>query len=343
VHKNGVFKQVLAEKEDLHQILSASQLSTDTYLHETINSPTPPDIDFFLSTSTDCRGKWGVYVLVLRKEGCIPLIYIGSGTASQDSVLVRWRQYDAVDFNAPLMPKYVGEALSQGYKIVHKGVLLWCPVPCAADVPRTRLVFVAIEATLSFLFWAMKSRTRDYKMGACCPWKREAFTYGGLCSHNALTEMVCGNFDLTREQLEAIAAEVREKNRLYHIDYYQKMRAEDLEGLRARMREADVRYRENSHDKFLAKQRRFDEKRKESKQYFCAVCNVTCTKQWELDRHNGSRRHLKNVAQANAGVVKNYRCEVCNYSCIKPSHLDMHNRGMRHKERVAKATASIPT
>lgn len=35
-------------------------------------------------------------------------------------------------------------------------------------------------------------------MGACCPWKREAFTYRGLCNHNALADLVKGEFDVTK-------------------------------------------------------------------------------------------------------------------------------------------------
>ena len=191
----------------------------------------------------------------------------------------------------------------------------------------------------------MRSKEKDYNMGACCPWKREEFTYHGLCSHNAMIEMILGDFDLTGEQLEHIAAEVKEKNRLYHINYYQNMKAADPEGLSARQREADVRYRNNSHDKSLAKQRRFDEKRKESKQYFCEVCQVACTKQYELDRHNASSNHLKKVAKANAGIVgSKYRCDICGVDCHKLSHYTKHINGTRHKQRAAKAaksTASI--
>lgn len=41
----------------------------------------------------------------------------------------------------------------------------------------------------------------------------------GLCSHNPLHKDVSGNFDLSAEQLQAIAAEVKEKNRVYHAEH----------------------------------------------------------------------------------------------------------------------------
>lgn len=40
-----------------------------------------------------------------------------------------------------------------------------------------------------------------------------------MCSHNPLFEDVSGNFDLSAELLEAIAAEVKKKNRVYQAEY----------------------------------------------------------------------------------------------------------------------------
>jgi len=40
---------------------------------------------------------------------------------------------------------------------------------------------------------------------------RDSFSYRGLCSHNALPEGIAGNFDLTPEQVKALAALVKEK------------------------------------------------------------------------------------------------------------------------------------
>lgn len=93
-----------------------------------------------------------------------------------------------------------------------------------------------------------------------------------------------------------------------------------------------------SNGKALAKQQRHKVKAKASKKYYCEVCELACTKKYEFERHNVSRRHLNNVKKANSGVVKNYRCEICSYACTKPIYLEMHKAGKRHLQRVAKAS-----
>ena len=72
----------------------------------------------------------------------------------------------------------------------------------------SRLLFVAMEAALSFLFWAMKSQDKDYGMSTYCPWPRGSISYDGLCSRDPLIEMVVGNFDLSSEQLEAVLTQL---------------------------------------------------------------------------------------------------------------------------------------
>jgi hypothetical protein len=100
----------------------------------------------------------------------------------------------------------------------------------AATLPL-RMLVVAIEAVFSFLFWAMRSRTRDCKMGSCCPWERDKFSYDGLCSHNPLSESVRGEFELTAEDLIAIAADKRERHRednQRNIDNQKRQKAEKV-------------------------------------------------------------------------------------------------------------------
>lgn len=106
------------------------------------------------------------------------------------------------------------------------------------------------------------------------------------------------------------------------------------------MREASARYSENSHDKVLAKGRRYSAKAKASKKYYCDVCELECTKKYECERHNASRRHLSNIAKAKSGVVKKYRCDICSYSCLKQSRLKTHKLGERHRQRLAETESS---
>lgn len=81
---------------------------------------------------------------------------------------------------------------------------------------------MAMEAAFSFLFWSMQPSNKDYGMSACCPWPRDSFLYGGLCSHAPLIESVRGHFDLSSEQLEALAVEVKERTRNRMADYVPK-------------------------------------------------------------------------------------------------------------------------
>lgn len=132
-------------------------------------------------------------------------------------------------------------ALEDGYEVTHRGLLAWCSQPPPGKVPRFRLLFYAIEATFSFYFWAMKRKDIDYGIGACCPWPLGVFTYNGLCSHNALRDMIRGQFNLTTEQLEALSALAKERpkeqDKLWRAKYRKRKRELDPEGYGAHIRE----------------------------------------------------------------------------------------------------------
>jgi hypothetical protein len=68
-----------------------------------------------------------------------------------------------------------------------------------------------MEATFSYVFWAMRTTKRDYGMSQICPWPLDTFEYNGLCSHCSLREGVSGDFDLTPEEIEATAAKLKQR------------------------------------------------------------------------------------------------------------------------------------
>lgn len=262
-----------------------------------MQSATPPTIDFFESLPAIFWGVWAVYVLVLTKPGCIPLIYVGTGTRGRkEGASQRLDSYDRLEWS--MLPRFVAAALRDGYQITHKGTLAWAPVPTPGQIPKTRLLFLALEATFSFLFWAMKSRDKDYNMGSCCPWPRSSFTYGGLCSHNALWEKPAGDFELTEEQLEEMAAEAKEKKRKADKAYHDKQRRDGVERVRQRQREADRRF--SKTEKGRAKRTRRRERNKAAKHFYCKPCDYTGHDATRLRRHNASERHRKKVAAAAA-------------------------------------------
>jgi len=79
---------------ELFEIASSASISFCPGLKEALESPTPPDVDFFKSLVTDFVGRWGIYALVLKKQGAKTLIYIGSATNDLTGVRGRFYTYN---------------------------------------------------------------------------------------------------------------------------------------------------------------------------------------------------------------------------------------------------------
>jgi hypothetical protein len=339
--KNPIINQFLTSEVIISELCTAASLTFCAGLYETIQANSPPSIEFFKRIPTENSQRWGIYAVVLEKPGAVPLIYIGSGTNATDGVKTRLNQYNRLDVLT--MPRFVDAALKDGFQIVHKGLLMWCPIPSATDRPRYRLLFIAIEATFCFLFWALKTRKPDHYMSSCCPWPLSSFSYGGLCSHSPLKEGIYGNFDLSAEQLEAIATEVKDKKRAHNHRMFVRERTLKPEHYKERTSRNGRLYRERWREKSLAMKERSRKKKKESKQLYCTLCGVSCASSYELTRHNASKRHLLKVAKEESGVVNKYRCDICSFSAAYPCLLERHCQGMRHLQKLAavKSTESI--
>lgn len=155
---------------------------------DVMQAESPPEVNFFRNLpSHDCR-CWGVYALTLEKPGMIPQIYIGTGTGARYGVHSRFTAYDRID--ASVIAENVLKAIRDGYKITHKGLLAWSPLPSAANVPKAHVLFLAMETSSSLSFWTMRSRKPDYRLLPHCLWPLSSFTYAGLCSHSPLIEGV---------------------------------------------------------------------------------------------------------------------------------------------------------
>jgi hypothetical protein len=261
-----------------------------------------------------------VYVLVYRKPGFEPLIYIGSGTAA-NGLRARLSEHRT----GSVVPKHVKAAVKAGYKLRHIRVLGHCPIPTAANIPVYRTITVALEAALSAVFWPMVRTDKDYGFAHVCPWPLDSFDYGGLCGHNPLMESVHGDFDFTPEQLEEIAAATRAKNRAYQHDYGKALLANPTEAYK----ETQARNRVKQAPVTKARQKASVE----SKKYYCAACNVACRDKATLTRHNGTPRHQRRVARGNGS----YHCDLCNISFRYESAINAHNKCKSH---LAKARAS---
>lgn len=59
-------------------------------------------------------------------------------------------------------PRYAEGALNIGYVVSNIGLLASLPNPELENFTLHRYVILALEATLTFMFWAMYSKTQDY-------------------------------------------------------------------------------------------------------------------------------------------------------------------------------------
>lgn len=349
VTMNILFKKYFFDLDILAETASDAGISHYPGLLKALQGEEPPHVSFFttLPLPAGLWTKWAVYVIILKAPDGTVLVYIGSGTNAADGVQHRFVTYNkSGDYTESepkksALPEYMKEAIAQGCKVIHKGLLAWCRKPSYKDVARFRLLFGAMEAAFSFHFWAMKRRDMDYGRGDCCPWSREDFDYSyyGLCSHSSLNDFIKGNFDLTPEEIESLVVSAEEQRRRHNAKQYKRIRELDLEGYRARVRRNSATYRQNSADKKRANEERFRAKAKDEKRHYCNTCGVACTGAWELQRHNGSRRHKLAVKRQANGKLK-YHCFICDSYFTHPCHLERHKQSKRHLEKVAMATAS---
>ena len=148
---NPVFGLVLSDESVAETIFLDSSLEFAPGLLECLQSNSPPTIAWFKSLPINVGKYWAVYCLSLEKPGHEPEIYIGSGTDKSDGVRGRFRNYD----NGRLLPRFVEDALEEGYSIVHKGILCSAPIPSAQLRFRLRVLFLALECTFAWALWAM--------------------------------------------------------------------------------------------------------------------------------------------------------------------------------------------
>jgi hypothetical protein len=128
--------------------MSDSLLAFAPGLLDVLQANVPPSIAYFKSLPTYCKKLWAVYVIVFEKRRYRPKIYIGNSTHSESGVYQRLRQYDSM-IN---VPKDVRAALDDGYKITHKALLCWAPLPKAAARFPLRVLFLVLETAFSIVF-----------------------------------------------------------------------------------------------------------------------------------------------------------------------------------------------
>jgi hypothetical protein len=159
-------------------------------------------------------------------------------------------------------------------------------------------LFLVLEATFAFVFWAMRATTDDiYGATGVQRWARSEFEYDGLCSHCSLAEGAQGDFGLTSEELTAQAAEFAQRR----ADYFRTWRTTDKARDTAQYKAKAIKNRNNY-----------------------------------LKAHPGVQKAADKKAQAKAVATKKHYCAVCDHAFIKKAKLTAHLAGPKHAAKAAK-------
>ena len=86
-------------------------------------------------------------------------------------VTIRTNQYKP---GSSTLPRYVRRKLEKGFKITHIGMLVWIPLPRAGLVPRTRGLFLLLEAVFAIIFHAVIEMSTDGYVVSILLWPRQS-------------------------------------------------------------------------------------------------------------------------------------------------------------------------
>jgi len=328
--KNSLFDRFFTSLSLLEAIAKEASLTFAPGLLEVVQAAAPPTIAYFKSLPTAPLTGFGVYAIVLEKRGQRSRLYIGSATSASQGLRRRMRDYEERERT----PRFVGDAYAEGFEIAHKGLLCWTPLPGPVAVPVRRLLIVALEAVLTYMFWALKATKGDYGMGHICLWDRSTLTYGGLCSHSSLYEGVQGDFDLSPEQLEENAIHNELKRIVLKAqnatNYHYKQMVVNYDDYIGKAGARVAKFRVTKPGQYLVTANARAEKALDEKTYHCKTCDLSFTTQHSLNDHVVSLKHSRKVTGAGA-----HYCVACNITFHNKSNATRHNKQDGHKRKVA--------
>jgi hypothetical protein len=306
----------------LSALYNAAQLTFCPGLLDTICMVAPPTFVWFKSLSSSIPIKrWGIYVLVLKKPGCTPGIYIGSGTDSRNGL--SGRLYGHLRGDA--CPFHVDKAKRDGFTITHMAVLVSCPIPAPADRPRIRVLLLLLEAAFTCIFWSLRRRDQPYGCEHLAPWSLDLYSWDGLCSHSPITESAevrKGDLQFSHEQLNQMATITEDKERTYQSNYQKALRTNPTPQYTASVKAKNAKHypatKRRQQDAIL------------NKTFHCSVCDVSCRDAASLARHQTTKRHLKKTVMGDSDYV----CELCDISFRYKSDFEAHERTKRHIKNI---------
>jgi hypothetical protein len=318
---NARFHYVFPSQDAVLSLLESLGLVFPPGLLDVVQHSSPPAIAWFEGLPAFIPAdSWGVYALVLRKQGCRPKLYVGSGTSNYRGVRARLAEYSNQD-KTICKPQRVRHALDDGYRITHKTLLVHCPKPSPGQVPKLRYAIYALEASFTCIFSTIPNG-KDNGFRDLYPWPqgKHLFEYDGLCTHNPFLDTVEGDLGLSPEQLEAIAAAVREKNRAYQTVYHKHLARNPTPKYRARQKLNNERQKAGTK----ARQQKAVADKQE---YYCEPCKVACRDHASLVRHQAKPRHQKKLIMGD----DDFYCPVCDFSC---KYLSRYNQHLQTKEHA---------
>jgi hypothetical protein len=240
---NPRFRVVASTKHDLASLFQSMGLRYCSGLSDIVQATSPPPITWFKTLPNNIsRGYWGVYVLVLQKDGHRPCLYIGSGTDTGRGVACRVKSYYYASGNT--VPYYVRKYQQNGYSIVHHCLLVWCPIPSPGQVPRFRTAVIILEATFTSIFWTLRRPEKSYGLTSTSAWPCDSLEWDGLGTHSPLLEGIRSNepgLGLSSEELEKIAVMTRVRTSRRSRAFYRENRD--------RIRRRHRAYRQENRDR----------------------------------------------------------------------------------------------
>lgn len=344
---------------EFKDICSATPLVFTDCLRETLCSKSPPTVDYFLNLPDPIRDYWTVYVVVLVDLEDNYSIYIGSATGVLGGgCVLRAAHYR--DKTNGVLPAFVRRAYDEGSELVHIGILCWCPIPRPALVPRVRLLFLALEAVFTCLFFACRRQVSDSAWAHLFPWKRAMVSWRPLCTHLSLIEG-SRELELTSEQLEEAAAMRVVKMAANSKAAYEREREKDLEAHLLRKRTEKAAFVEKNPEKHAGWHEKSVAKIKATRKHYCTVCDHAFASSTMLEKHLESKKHLDQVA-LNAGVPPKppsanalrsrahvakakasmkFYCTPCGVNPPSKAKHEIHIQTKRHKKKVAALEAAV--
>ncbi|KAK2742659.1 H(+)-transporting V1 sector ATPase subunit A [Onygenales sp. PD_40] len=286
-----VYQTTLAPDNDtFYDLYDQLPLMFLSNLLPTFTAPNPPAVGFFKSLprleELPKKQLWGIYCILMEKDGAPPKLYIGSGTDSTGGLPYRFKSYRSRAGTAILCR--VRDALKNGYKVSNHHLSCWLPIPPARIVLKGRARLIAVQAMFTFLFFAIRLKDDNGGWNEFWPWKwNTVVSWQPLCTHNALKESCAANIGMTPEELEE--RERKRVERRKDLEYRRMAWATNKNGYADKARATVPGRRAHA----LA-----------TKRYACDICDVCFTTSWLLKKHAETEKHHEAVHVAAGGNRK---------------------------------------